>query len=369
MIIEIASKVNVKWWDDLVMRSDSGCMFDTARWAECLKKALYIQPYYFMLKDCGELKALAVIEGRAIAHNRFYEKPFDKVALSILTKHAATFRMRGWIFLDNQFRESVDGKELAIKTDDALNSLGPMNVEIHRNPITGVIPTYEQALEERGFNKKEWATLLVGVNDSMDVITKRFRNSARKAIRKSEEQGITVERIMNINDLKRYHSFFRKAKKEFLKTWSPSFKFMRTMWEYLRGEGSHFEMFVAKENNEIVGGLGVWEFNGIISEFGAIRSVYAFKKGLYPGDILKYRIIEWAQSKGFRYYDLMGVSPNPKHAKDISIRQFKEKWGGELKTSNIFSKSYSKGLGRHVYSVIENLKKYRNKKNDVSVPR
>ena len=114
------------------------------------------------------------------------------------------------------------------------------------------------------------------------------------------------------------------------------------MWASLRSDLSRFEIFVALEGAKAVGGIGVWAFNGIINEFGAVRSLYGAKKNLYAGDILKWEIIKWGNADGLRCYDLEGVSPDPQSEKDAAIRQFKEKWGGMLKRYGIFTKRYSR---------------------------
>lgn len=370
MDIEIKPEVDVSWWDGLIAGSETGMMFDTASWAECLKKAMYVRPYYAVIREGNAVKALAVIEGRSIAHNRFYEKPFDNILLPFLTKHAAVLRMRDFVFLDNGFKKEFNRKEFAMKLDAALKNINPVSVEMVKNALSEKDNAAEDALTEAGFARYRWATFLVDLKRDMGEIVKLFKSSARKALRKAEEQGLEVDMIKNEEELKQYHSFFRRSRKEFLKEWSPSFNFMRTMWRELRKPGSHFEIFVAKHEGKVAGGLGVWGYNGVISEYGAIRSLDAFNKGLFTGDVLKYRIIEWAHSKGFKYYDLMGVSPDPVNSKDIAIRQFKEKWGGELRNCDIFRKTYSENsIIAPVISLIKNIKEYRNKKRGLSIPR
>lgn len=63
---------------------------------------------------------------------------------------------------------------------------------------------------------------------------------------------------------------------------------------------------------------------------GVAHSALALERRLYAGDVIKWDVIRWAGRAGFRRYDLGGVDRAPLDTKAAGIRQFKEKWGGDL---------------------------------------
>lgn len=371
MEIVITDNVDKEWWDDLVSSTTAGGVFYTARWAEMRRSYLYTRPYFLTLKDGGKIKAIAAIEARSPAHNRLYKSPFNKALLHFMVKRFPVLKMRDWIFLDNEFRKGLDRNMLAKKMDEAfMLKIRPLEVEIIQNALDDEKIDYSGMAGERkpSFAKIEWATFVVRLGGAIKDIEQRFKNSARKALRKAAEQGLCVERIYDLNGLRRYHAFLVQTTRE-AGMWVPPFTEMEAMWKGLRKPPGVLEIFAAKEGPEIVGGISVWGYNGIVSEFGSIRSRYGAEKNLYIGDILKWEVIKWANSQGFRYYDLEGVSPDPENQKESSIRQFKEKWGGEFKRCDLFKKAYPKGAFINAaFAAFKTAKRYKDARMGLITP-
>ena len=103
-----------------------------------------------------------------------------------------------------------------------------------------------------------------------------------------------------------------------------------TMWRHFR-PNAVFETFVAEKSNVPIAGLSVWGYNGIIAELGSFQSEKGFVEKLYGSDLIKWEVLRWGSEQGYRAFDLAGISPKPQDAKERGIRQFKEKWGGQLK--------------------------------------
>jgi len=340
MEIAIRQSVDRDEWDGLVSSSAAGNIFYTALWGEVRRKFFRSSPYYLTLKDDGKVAALAVIEAMALGHSRLYGKPLGSILLPLAVKRMPVLRMRDWVFIDNDIKMAIDRGELAARTEKALAGLRPIEARVYQNALDGA-SVYGDALVERGFERDEWATFVVSLEGETKKIEERFRSSVRKALRKAgDEQGLAVERISDLDGLKEYYSLFRSWRSA-MRLWSTPFDEWRVMWNELRQYGSSFEIFVAKQGEKAVGGLGIWAYNGIMNEFGSVRSPYAAQKNLYAGDILKREIIKWGRGQGFRFYDLEGVSNDPKNGKDAAIRQFKEKWGGQFKRCDVFRKSFA----------------------------
>ena len=91
-----------------------------------------------------------------------------------------------------------------------------------------------------------------------------------------------------------------------------------------------FETFVATVDDEMVASLGVWGYNGYISELGSFQSNKNVNEHLFGTDAVKWEVIRWGSQQGFREFDLTGTVENAT-PKELAIRQFKEKWGGDVR--------------------------------------
>jgi len=178
-----------------------------------------------------------------------------------------------------------------------------------------------------GWKSNNWATLVVNLQQPEDALWRNLKKPAKKAIKSARERGVSVRRIDSLQDLRKYYDFACECATRYGKKMY-GFIDMETMWRHFRSNAI-YETFVAEKDNELLDGLGIWGFGGMISEHGAFQSERGFKEKLYGGDLIKWEVLQWGSRKGYRMYDLAGVSPNPQTGKERGIRQFKEKWGGE----------------------------------------
>ncbi|MBN2289727.1 MAG: GNAT family N-acetyltransferase, partial [Candidatus Glassbacteria bacterium] len=120
---------------------------------------------------------------------------------------------------------------------------------------------------------------------------------------------------------------------------STSLRNLTEMWRILRPAGM-LEIFLASRQGELLGGLGVWQHAGVVVEWGSVQSERARVEKLYCSDLLKWEVIRWGHGRGYRLYDLAGVAPDPDRAdpKKRGIYQFKAKWGGRYRESQVFFK-------------------------------
>ncbi len=138
---------------------------------------------------------------------------------------------------------------------------------------------------------------------------------------------ISVRKIETLDELRAYYDFVEECSKRYGKK-VYGFDDFGTMWKYLRGAGT-FETFVAEHDGKMIAGLSVWGSNGKLCEIGSFQSQDAYERKLFGPDLLKWTIMQWACEQDHVSFDLGGVNPEPVDEKELNIRRFKEKWGGE----------------------------------------
>ena len=187
-----------------------------------------------------------------------------------------------------------------------------------------------------GFSVQMHATYVVDLQRSEEDIWSAIARVAKKSIRRCQREGVVVTRAGSVDDVRLYHQLlFRfRTDKDLAEG---DVKQYLALWRFLRQTDS-VEFFLAWHGARLIGGMGVFNFNGVVEEFAVARDeAYCRESGLSPGDAIKWAIMCWGLEVGARKYDLAGVSPTPQSEKDANIRRFKEKWGGDYVEYPLFS--------------------------------
>ncbi len=189
----------------------------------------------------------------------------------------------------------------------------------------GSWPTkYETVLPE-SWRTRRWGTIQIDLRPPLEELLAATKSSARKAVRRAEKDQISVRRVMNLDDLRRYYIFAADCAQRYDKHMH-GFEDFESMWVDLRPDG-WFETFVAEHDGDMIAGLSIWGHGDSIGELGSFQSERSFSEKLFGPDLIKWTAIRWGHEQGLRMLDLSGVNPAPE-GKEIGIRQFKEKWGG-----------------------------------------
>ncbi|HPC35697.1 MAG TPA: peptidoglycan bridge formation glycyltransferase FemA/FemB family protein [Candidatus Marinimicrobia bacterium] len=104
-----------------------------------------------------------------------------------------------------------------------------------------------------------------------------------------------------------------------------SYEMMQNIWNVLSPKGM-CKIFLARIEGEIVSGAFLFLFGDkCIYQWGG-----SVKTKINPNQLLHWKIIQWAKSKGVRIYDLQGIPENVKKGDDLwGIYLFKRGFGGE----------------------------------------
>ena len=317
-----------------------GTLFQTTHWAAFLNRYLKIPTFFAVARsDSGEIVGSLLFWNEPAGYRQFlFERPVVSLLTPVLQHVLPTMQwLYGPLAQSGDQRQRVEiSRALLNKVDEFARASGGVGIAGSPAPIHDFCaPDSDDLFAAEGFDARQWATFLVPLDGDL---WERFDRSVRKAVRRTERAGIVVERVSTLEELREYYE-------QALPSWRSrgarifSFENYVVMWEVLRPVGA-VEFFVARRGGEQLGGLGVWGFNGILTEFGVVRSQRSIEEKLYVGDQIKWEIMKWGLEQEYRLYDLAGISPTPSGEKEEGIERYKKKWGGRRVSYSMFSKRY-----------------------------
>jgi Acetyltransferase (GNAT) domain len=362
--VKLETSVDKNRWDSLVASSPGGHIFQSATWAKYQREYLGIRDCFFTVEESDGGRALAFLYAyRESPFNRaLFERPLSSLTVPLADRLSAGLNVKyGPIYIGSPgTKERQEMLGLLIETlEDYCRRQGIVSIKGDFGSIyeTGEDnPGMEEFMRARGYRARPEATFLVDLSQDEDTLWKNLKQSARKAIRRGRDQGITVERMKEDTELASYHEFSCRCRRS-LSLKSNSLRNFTEMWRFLRPAGM-LEIFYALQEGELIGGLGVWQHAGVVVEWGSVQSERAKEEKLFCSDLLKWEIIRWGHSQGHRLYDLAGVEPDLDQVdpKNRGIYQFKAKWGGEFLRFNNYSKTF-KPLRAKIFKTGLNLAK------------
>jgi len=178
---------------------------------------------------------------------------------------------------------------------------------------------------KNNFEISLWSTYLIDLTKPKDQLYNNIKKSnGRKNIERSIRKGVVVEEITT-KTLPEYVDVLNKMYRE---SGREEVKLDIIMYWWTLFEPLGYSGLIAKKNETIIGGLLFSYFNNYLIEALVARSKKDSEEKLYAQDLIKWKIIEWANNKKLRYYDLAGFNPKPESPKEVGIMEFKKKWGG-----------------------------------------
>jgi hypothetical protein len=310
--VEALSKPDPNW-NKRLFDSKIGTIFQTKERGEY--DAKNIQPIYLLFKDENDV---IVAQNLIKVYERFSKNNSKgKFLNSIPTSRK---KLYSWVYGPVIFKEELS-KEIFIAFRDFLISEkcavdGWVNLLFCGNP----------EVLSKNYIVQKWGTFLIDLTKSKEeVYNKISKHSGRKNIERSIKRGITVEEITD-KSLLEYHNLINKMKKNEGRETS-KFENLLQRWKIYKPVG--YSGFLARKDDEVIGGLLFSYVNGQILEAGVARSEIDRKNHYYSQDLIKWKIIEWGIENNLKYYNLTGFNPNPSTEKEKGILRYKEKWGGQ----------------------------------------
>ena len=224
----------------------------------------------------------------------------------------------GPIVFDNKYTNEIFSKlgEFLLKKDYCVSGT--------EHPF---LPSRISGLEKK-FQFVPWSTFIIDLRLTKDFIYKNIaKHNGRKNIERSIKRKVIVEEINEKSLTDYYQLYVNMQKKAGKPNAYQNFEALLEWWNLFKPLG--YSGFLAKRNDEAIGGLLFSYMNDHIIEGGVVRSEIDKQQNLYSQDLIKWNIIEWGIKNKKLYYNFAGFNPQPKSDKEIGIMQYKKKWGGK----------------------------------------
>ncbi len=298
-------------------------LFSSPLWAERLKESLDFNFEYFIVEYNGQIIALHLLFRAYRGYAKINKLPiFIKDIAKLCVKTFYNYINWGNFIVFKNNIEEVE-KEEAKKL--IYNSINNKKYRIQKSPI------YDEDIKFfKTKNILPWGTYIINIEDkTYEDIYKNFKRQARKAIEKTVEQDVYVKTLV-FSELENYAKWISENQKETGKSYKVNIEDMKKEFKIFEKTNYIYEIFIAYQNNTILGSIGIWGFGNYISEFGVYQSKYAREHKLYVQDVIKDKIVKYMIERNIKYYDLAGFNPNEElTSKEKAIKQFKEKFRGE----------------------------------------
>lgn len=298
-------------WDDWLQECMGNANFcQSSKWAEIHFEANSAKPYWIDVTVNGSRKVGALFGLKKI--NSFFS---DKGELSCF---------HGPVLFAGSNIEYL--AELLHKTEKLASDVSARSVSFIGFPTwcdTCNDEVIEQIFYELNYKKKPWFTSIVDLSPSEDKIFASFKNAARKGIRKSEREGLTVSRCKTLNE---FNSFFVTPYYEENSN-TRNISRQNTIWNLDNGRYYNY-FFVKNSQGHILATLGTYRYKGVATEIMSHRTKASYIDNLPAQDLLHWEVFRFHKEHGDQWFDMAGYSPDPKTPKEKGILRFKQKWGG-----------------------------------------
>lgn len=286
-------------WDSFVESHPDATVFHTGNWARVVLDTYNYRPLYHVSRD-GNLNIragvpLMQVEGR-LTNRRLVGLPFSDVCAPLLDGPSNSADLLSAL-------RSVVGEAQA------------SHVEV-RGPGT-------VSLEDAGFRGgAAFYQHIVPIAASAEETAKGFHSSARRAIRKSEKEGITVRHANDLADMREFYRLTvltRKKQRLLPQPW----RFFENIHRHMIETGAGHLLLAEYEGRPVAGDLLLQFRDQMVYKFNASDPAYLH---LRPNNMLLWEAIKLSAERGCRTLDLGRCDED-----NEGLRRFKLLWGSEEK--------------------------------------
>lgn len=318
-------------WDLLVKSVPEGSVYQTTYWAKYSQRVTDTKPIFLIALGEKDNILGSLLIYRTNSFRKFLKfGPLGRVLYKDINRlfPIATWRFGPLIYDKLNFDEIFDSilkYAIQISKKKGFLFLKDITIPIHGDSVYQL--KGHTFFSNLNFRYKESATIFINLMKDEDELWHNLKNSARKSMKRNNAFDLNISSITK-GELSSYYGLLVSSRRRSKIELPPNFP-NNDMWEELGGTKNILEVISVKMQDELLGGIGILNFNDILFEIGPAQSDYSYKNKIYVNDLLKWHVIKKAKAYGARIYDLCGIFLNPKSEKEKKLNQFKEKWGGE----------------------------------------
>ena len=317
-------------WDDLVLSSECGTIFHTWKFLKIVENNTNSVLHPLMIYQGMHLKAIYPFF--------LMKKNGINIAMSPISRSFLYYL--GPVFQDYENLKQYNKESRFIKVqqtvDDYLFSkLGCKYARIRLSP--GLFDS--RPLTWAGYNVKSLYTCRINLKREIEDIWKEFDKKLKVKIRKANENGVYIE-TGNRADLNYiFHSLAERLKSQKIDPIDPCGKWKFPSDIYDEFNDKNMKIFVAKHNEERIGGLISLYFKDVFYLWiGLVKNT---DSKISANELIQWESIKWAKENGFDYYETMDSGEDPR------LRFFKSKFNPDPVIWYSAEKYYSKYY-RHI---------------------
>lgn len=156
-------------------------------------------------------------------------------------------------------------------------------------------------LEDERFatvSQAKWHAL--DLRPSTETLWRRIDDSAQRAVRKSQREGISVRIAQSENELRTFFEMHLKVRKYKYGLFAQPYTFFLNIWRHFVKKGQGFLLLAAKEDKILAGDFFL-EWNGTL--YYKFNASLMEELPLRPNDLLIWEAIQLGKSRGFASLD------------------------------------------------------------------
>lgn len=211
-------------------------------------------------------------------------------------------------------------------------------------------PELREVFSSHGYAYEDHLDILHDLTLPAEAQLAKMHAGRRKNIRRAEKM-LTVDLVESDAD---FHAALALVKSTYKRIGLPLAE-EAFFHEVRKEQGERLKVFAARHEGEMIGSRMVFCFNGMIYDWYAGSAEQKHDK--YPNDYLPWAVMQWGSRNGYKTFDFGGAG-NAGQA--YGVRDYKLKFGGELKTFGRFQKIHKPvlmQLGKWALALYKKLKK------------
>ena len=339
---KILTEVDSHQWNKQLQTTNYSTFFQTVEYLNAEKNSEYF-PVFILIEDdkqnvVGQL-GLHIIKSTVLYSSSLFQR---------LLKIMPNLTKRGiWVY--GPIIHSTDKKQREEILQTIINAINLILKKYDLVFVEGFSPPNDQLIDDEykavfkksGYVIQNFVTYITDLDVGIDEIWKNVSKKARGDVNRARRREIVSKEAQTKDDLKKYlllHQEWAKTKGLIV---SEPFRELEKIWN--NHQVGREKVFLAYKNDELISGLRIAIFNGIVYTHFVVSS-YSEHTNL-GGTLLTWSAIEWAQKTGLKYYDFSG---GPKKESESASEEknsllfYKRKWGGKEFPHYNFTKSNKK---------------------------
>lgn len=330
---KILTEVDSNQWNKQLQRTNYSTFFQTSYYLNSNSKE-YFPVFIYVLDNDNVVGQLGLRIIRTVV--RYSSPAFRK-----LMHFVSGITSRG-IWLDGPVIHASDGNtrlEILQIMIEAIKFVADKYNLVHIEGYTpgcdlSIDDDYKSLLSKNNIIVQEnYVTFILDMKKTIDAIWSNLPKRLKQDINRAKRRNISVKELDNYDDLDQYLVLAQEWAQTKGIVNSTPMEEKENLWINYKNGIEKF--FLAYQDNELVSGLRVVFFNGIVQPNEVISS-YSKPTSL-GGTLLTWTSIEWAKSVNAIAYDFTGgqkeksqnySNTNEENTKN-SLLYYKSKWGGQ----------------------------------------